>query len=328
MSEKGSNPATAWVVLASLVLLAAPARAQELYALFGGQNTKALSEQTYSYSMAYQHHLSDHAFVSYTWLNEGHVSNHHRDGYSVQLWLRELTPGRRFAFAAGIGPYRFYDTTLLRGREESTDLHGFGVLGSAAAYWYFRAPWVATLRYNYAYTRTSITTRTYEIGMGYQFETAGRPGPTVPPGSYDFAWPERNELTVMIGQSIVNDFHSPTGAAWALEYRRRLTPYVDVTVAGVDEGDTGVVKRRGIAPEIWISREFAGHRGTVGLGFGPYMTHDDNETGSQNRILGLLTMKLGCRFAGRWSGDAYWYRTVTTNGRDTDVLLVGLGYAF
>ena len=45
-------------------------------------------------------------------------------------------------------------------------------------------------------------------------------------------------------------------------------------------------------------------------------------------MLGLITMALSYRFSARWSTRLYWYRTITTDGRDSDVVLLGLGYAF
>jgi len=314
-------------MVAVLLLASAPATAQELYALWGGQRTQNPDESTYSYSFEYLHNLSENLVASFTWLNEGHVTNHHRDGHGLQLWYRWLTPERRFTFSVGVGPYRYYDTTVTEGQENSTDAHGWGVMGSAAAHWYFHHPWVLQLRYNYNYTSTSITTQTYEIGFGYQFDLASHPGPVVPPAEYGFVFPERSVITAMIGESIVNNSHSPTGAAWAIEYRYRLTPYIDATAAVIDEGDASVVKRKGVTAEIWLVRDFV-DRASLGLGFGPYLAHDADEQGSRTLFLGFFTMELGYRWTRRWSTRFYWYRTVTTNGRDSDVLMVGLGYNF
>ena len=60
--------------------------------------------------------------------------------------------------SAGVGPYRYYDTTYLTPNGTLTDAHDWGALFSAAAQWYFRAPWVLEMRYNYARTTTSIST--------------------------------------------------------------------------------------------------------------------------------------------------------------------------
>ena len=80
-----------WRRLAPLILFplcCSPALAQELYALAGGQYTPSLHEETYSYSLEYLKNFNDYSYGTFTWLTEGHVTNHHRDGYSAQLWLR------------------------------------------------------------------------------------------------------------------------------------------------------------------------------------------------------------------------------------------------
>src|SRR6516162_5076422 len=120
-------------LLTFLAALCSPAAGQELYALGGGQYTPSLHEKTYSYSIEYLENFNDYAYGTYTWLNEGHVTDHHRDGYSAQLWLRWPSASRRFTLSAGVGPYRYYDTTEIAG-VGVTDEHGWGVLGSVAAH--------------------------------------------------------------------------------------------------------------------------------------------------------------------------------------------------
>jgi hypothetical protein len=94
----------AFLALALIGLWNRPAAGQELYAAFGSQSTKDPNESTYSWSAWYQHNVNDNLFASFTWLNEGHVTNHHRDGHSVQIWGRWLSPERRFTLSAGVGP--------------------------------------------------------------------------------------------------------------------------------------------------------------------------------------------------------------------------------
>ena len=50
-----------------------------------------------------------------------------------------------------------------------------------------------------------------------------------PPAQYGFTFPERSEVTAMIGESIVNNLHSPGGTARPVAYRYRLTPYIHAT---------------------------------------------------------------------------------------------------
>ena len=302
--------------------------AQEFYALAGGQYTRSLGEDSYSFSYEYLQNLRDHAFVTFTWLNEGHVSDHHRDGYSGQIWLRWLSDSRRFALSAGVGPYRYYDTTYVTPGGAVTDAHDWGVLGSVAAHWYARTPWVLQLRYNYARTTTSISTDTLLLGVGYQFEGSTRPGPVVTAGTYGFTSPERLEVTAMLGNSIVNNFHSPHGVAYAVELRARLTPYIDAIGTLLDEGDTHVVKRKGAAGQLGLAREFLNHRADVGVAGGFYLANDRDEIGSRTRVLGLMSMTMTYHWSSRWHTRLYWDRTLTTDGRDTDVVLLGLGHAY
>ena len=320
------------------VLLAAgcaPAGAQELYALAGGQYTQSLKESTYSYAIEYAHNLSDYVYASFTWLNEGHVTDHHRDGYSPQLWLRWPSSSRTFLLSAGVGPYRYYDTTYVSSTGQVTDAHDWGALFSVAAQWYFRAPWVMQLRYNYARTTTSISTNTLQLGFGYQFESAAAPGP-VPPSHYDLSTP-RAEMTLMAGNSVQNNLQSPHGVAWAAEFRERLTPYLDAIGTYLDEGNTHVVKRKGVAGQLGLVREFLNHHADVGIAGGFYLARDqdylvpsDTVVGiaTRTQVLGLLSMTMTWRITRMLHLRAYWDRTLTTNGRDTDVVLGGLGWSF
>jgi hypothetical protein len=329
----GPSGAAPWLSILMLLLcavLARPALAQEFSVLGGLQHTSELGETTYAWSYEYVQNLSDNFYATFDWLNEGHVTNHHRDGHSLQLWYRWLTPSRTFSFSGGLGPYRYYDTTSPSGDEsgQSTDEHGVGIKYSATARWYFGHPWVAELQYDHVQTQHSISTDTLMLGFGYEFDATSEAGPTVPAPKYDFSTPQRNEVTLAAGKSILNDFNSPQGAAWAIEYRRRITPYLDIAATGIDEGENGVTKRRGLAVSATLSREFLEHQASIGLGLGPYVTQDLDETGQETRVLGLLTMVAKWRITDLWSIHGYWYRTVTTNGRDTDVMLIGMGYSF
>jgi hypothetical protein len=296
-----------------------------VYVLAGGQRTPEIDESSYAYSIVYQHNTAEHALLSFTWLNEGHVPEHHRDGFGLQGWLRWLNATRTFDAAVGVGPYRYYDTTLHPTATTYINEHGFGVLYSAAIHWYAFSPFVLQARYNRVETSNSISTDTLLLGIGYQFESGDRPGP-VQPRSYGFNSPERNELTLMLGSTTVNDFSSPTGTAGVLEYRRILTPYIEATATAIDEGEAGHVKRRGLAAQLWAGRPFLDERAMISLGIGPYVAWDENDDDA--RTLGLLTMSINYDFSRRWHGRASWYRTVTTNSRDTDVIVLGVGRLF
>jgi hypothetical protein len=45
-------------------------------------------------------------------------------------------------------------------------------------------------------------------------------------------------------------------------------------------------------------------------------------------VLPIVLVVASWRWSERWSTRGYWYRTVTTNGRDTDGMLIGMGYSY
>lgn len=302
--------------------------AQEVYLLAGAQRTVHDGEGSYAYELEYAHSLSEHFVVSYEYLNEGHVTDNHRDGVSGQVWFRMLNPSRTLDFALGAGPYRYYDTTTDQSSGQTIDAHGWGGLFSAAAHWYPKSPWIVQLRYNRAQVGSSFSTDSLLLGIGWQLDPSTSRGPVVPPASYGFASAYRNEVAAFVGRTIVNNFQSPEGAAWMVEYRRNLTPYLDVTGSIIDEGDAKAVKRQGVAAQAWLTRAFFDQRASVGIGAGPYFARDQEQTDHRIHVLGLGTTTISYQLATQWLIRLSWHRTLTSYSRDTDVLLLGLATRF
>jgi hypothetical protein len=321
--------ACVWLALV-LVSLGATAtlQAQELYLLAGKQYTSGLGETSYAYEGEYAENLSDHYFVSFSYLNEGHVTDHHRDGHAVQFWYRALSPSRKFDVTAGIGPYRYYDTTSDQGSGDTIDAHGRGLLLSLAAHWYLSTPWIVQLRFDRVQTTSSINTNMLLLGVGWQFDGSQQPGPVLPTPPYRFSSADRNEITAFVGKTVLNNFSSPEGLAWAIEYRRNLTPFIDVTGAYIDEGYARAIKRQGVATQVWLNRAFLDERASVGVGVGPYLARGETDDGIGTQVLGLFTMTASYRFSMRWKARLSWYRTVTNDSRDTDVVVFGVGRSF
>jgi len=322
----------------ALLLMSAAAwigsvHAQEALILGGLQRTGAGGETSYGYTYSYQHNLAENWYASFSYLNEGHVTNHHRDGHSVQLWWRYPFADRRFNLAIGAGPYRYFDTTDRNDDGGSDNHHGWGLLASVAVTWYVNGgPWMVQARYNRTQTPSSIKTNTFLIGVGYQLDRGDRGGPVVPPPSrLDNV--TQNEITVFLGQTIVNTFDSESSFAKAVEYRRGLARYVSGTVSYINEGENSALRRNGVAAQLWLERAFFNDALTLGVGAGPYYAIDLSERGRSvtsdpSRWSGLLTMSASYRISQRWFARVSWNRTVTGYDRDTDVFLAGLGYRF
>ncbi|MEO8408910.1 MAG: hypothetical protein ABI476_10830 [Oxalobacteraceae bacterium] len=123
------------------------AHAQDLMLLAGGLKQQHGDEYTYAWSLDYQHRFGDHAALGLTYLNEGHLDNHHRDGIAAQIRTRAtLRPG--FQLGAGIGPYYYFDTTTAASPADYRNEHGWGVLASLTATWHIQQRWFVQLRAN------------------------------------------------------------------------------------------------------------------------------------------------------------------------------------
>ena len=320
-------------VLAVFLLTASGALHAQEFSLLGGV-ARGIGEHTYTWAASYQEGLGEYFAASFTWLNEGHVTGHHRDGQLVQGWVRLPLAERRLVFSAGIGPYRYFDTSTDQQGSSYSDLHGWGVVYSLRTQYYMSNRWIAQLQLNRVQVQRGPNTNSAMIGVAYQLDAPDVPGPR------DWA-PSRstrvtgNEVTAYLGETVVNSTDSETSLAAALEYRRGIAKYFDWTVGYVHEGNTNLVRRDGLTTQLWATRAFFDDRLTLGLGAGVYFAvrqqsntdvTGDNDT--DDRFAGIVSMSASYRFGEHWTTRVTWNRIVTRYNRDTDVILAGVGYRF
>lgn len=327
-----------WLTLlaAGLLALASIAAYGQEVLLLGGFYTnppiQTEDDRSYAYAYVYQQNLTEHWYASYTYLNEGHITGHHRDGHSAQLWWRYLALDRRLALSLGAGPYLYFDTTSHQPDGSYENKHGVGVLASAAASWYVGGPWMLQVRFNRTWQASGFNSNTVLLGVGYQLDRDNLPGPVVG-SAHRGKDATPNELTVMLGSIVVNDFESDMVFGGALEYRHQLWRYVEGTVSYLDEGSARSVRRRGVATQAWVSGAFLGDRLTLGFGAGPYYATSLRVSGpgadpSPSHWSGLFTLSTSYRLGDHWLARLSWNRTLTGYSRDTDMFLAGLGYRF
>ncbi|RKT13880.1 hypothetical protein B0G69_7091 [Paraburkholderia sp. RAU2J] len=269
---------------------------------------------------------------SITWLNEGHIPGHHRDGPTAQVWGKLPLMDRRVVLALGVGPYRYFDTEAADQGAGYSNTHGWGVVYSARATWYSSHRWTANLQLNHVQVTNGSSTTAVMLGVGYPLDAPETPGPR------DFALPRsqkvtNNEITLMAGATILNSLDSQTAAAQAIEYRRGLTNYLDATLGYLHEGSGMSARRDGATAQLWLTRAFFNDHLSLGIGVGAYAaihhgnSDDDNDTGD-GILAGLMSMSASYRMTPHWSARVSWNRVMTRYSRDTDVILAGVGYRF
>lgn len=304
-------------------------RAQEL-TLLGGQLETGAFGSTPAWQVDYRQYFTDNFAASFAYINEGHVPGHHRDGNALQVWGRLPFAQGKLALSAGVGSYYFYDTQFspLGG---SANVHGAALIYSFGATAYLSNRWFVRLTVNRIAPAQEFQTTSALLGVGYWFgrnlhPVEGKLGDA--PALKEYV--TENELTAFYGQSVVNTFLSEQARALALEYRRGLAPHLDWTVTAIYEGDPRIIRRNGLATQLWAVNTFFKGNVFVGAGIGPYLFIDHKHPISGQKIPAtfapLVSLTLGRRLTEHWLIRLTWDRVVTTNSRDSDIFLLGLGY--
>jgi hypothetical protein len=305
---------------------------QEIILLNGTMLDSETKNQSYAWQLEYDEEIADHFKYSFSYLNEGHLPDHHRDGNILQLWVYQRILDQRISIAAGIGPYYYFDTTSASEDSPVSDAHGLGYILSLTATWNIEYHWLVQLRTNMVHTKNSIDTNNILIGIGYQFNLLA-PTREQPAGPLEQEKMINNEVTLFMGQSILNSFASQHSYAWCVEYRRDLLPYVDWTVAYLDEGDNNVLHRHGLNTQLWLIRNFIYEKLWFGLGGGVYVVNetihkDISVNSSSEPASGIFSMTGSYRFYPGLDARITWNRIISHNNLDTDVILGGFGYRF
>ena len=319
------------VALVTSGLFGAPAADAQEFSLFGG-GSRAGSTDTYSWAFNYQEGLGQYFAASFSWLNEGHIPDHHRDGQLVQLWGRIPFGNPKFVLQAGIGPYRYFDTTTADQGGSYSDTHGWGVVYSVRAAYYASSRWITQLQLNRVHVLRGPDATSVMFGVGYQLDAPDTPGPRDRAASSNTNV-TNNEVAVYLGKTIVNSTSSPSALGGAIEYRRGLAKYLDVTLGYLHEGSSKLARRDGITSQLWATRAFFNDKVTIGVGAGAYYAINENENSESpgpgsGKFSGLVTIAGSYRFTNSWDARLEWNRVVTRYDRDTDVIFAGAGYRF
>lgn len=288
-------------------------------------------EQSYAWSVQYFHDLDERWTVSFSWINEGHFTHNHRDGHTVQIWARTDPIRERFILAAGIGPYRYYDTQLAAEGSSYANSHDWGIAGSFSATWTIDRQWFLSFQSNVIETSRSVDTFSLMAGIGCHLDDnllSGR--------SADFSVIESkllNEAAFLGGWTIVNSRDSENTISFMLEYRRHLRNHFDWTVGYLNEGNPGPIKRNGMLTQLWLVEGSIRDSLCFGIAAGPYFPldrHRNPESGDNKEpiIAGMITLGAAYDFLPRWTARLTWNRIVTGYDRDTDVMLGGIGFRF
>jgi len=319
-----------------LLLISAPeaATAGELFGMYGSTYEVDSFNHSFAYQVEYREGLGENIAASASYLNEGHVPNHHRDGLvPIMLWGRVNLLDRRLSLAAGAGPYLYADTTRIYGIVR--DDHDVGGLMAVSATLYTQSRFLLQSRVNWVVTGNSIDTLTALIGLGYQLDPPLSPGPLPKPPSQREKTTD-NEFSLFVGETVVNNPGSNKSIATCVEYRRGLLRYLDFSAAWLNEGNNELIRRNGALTQFWLVRAFFDDHLSLGGGFGGYFAVDKRKVASSDQggsdfasaVVSLTASLRDFGFDPDLSFRFIMNRIVTNYDKDTDIFLVGLGYRF
>jgi hypothetical protein len=333
------HPSLRAFTLPALFLLGAivPLSAQELTALGGTANSANFGKSSYNWQIDYRQDLYKNFDGSIAYINEGHVTGHHRDGNAWEGWFNLPLWDDRVALSVGAGVYYFYDTEAAP-NGDTADVHGTAPIYSLSLTGYLNDRWFYRFMLNRINPSSDFKSNTAAVGVGYWFGPNRRPLGNVPNrGTPEPEYVTEPQFTVFGGQSIVNTFFSQKAWAGAMEFRKGVMPHLDGTATLIYEGDPKIVRRNGLALQLWPVNTFFDENTSVGLGVGPYIFIDKKHPETNGTILGqknpaavtpLVSLSIARQLSDKWIARLVWHRVVSNYNRDADIFLVGLGYRF
>ena len=332
-TRPGEYPRAPGPILAILLVLfllpPLPSHANEISALGGATEGIDAGGVSYAWQAAFRYIFLRNLAASVSWINEGHLEGHKRDGFAVQGWGRVPFLRDRLSVGVGAGIYQYFDTQPLpAGNHEN--VHGWAPVYSLTATYYTESPWFAQVAVNHIHPESDTNTNTYLAGVGYRLwkggDSASGPGMVDRPANTT-----GYEVMPFLGQVVVNRPGNDAGIGSGIEFRMGIDEHLDWTVTWLNEDVPSTFHRTGLGTQIWLVDAFLARRLTLGFGAGLYAFVDREpvpDTGENERldIAGLVTVTSSYRFSDRWFTRFHWNRVMSNDSRDTDIFLLGFGY--
>lgn len=314
----------------ALALAALRLNSQEVTVGVGAMQSPDSHQTSYSWHIDYRRPIIPRLSWSASWINEGHVQGHHRDGVAAQLWAESPWPRTPFQLTAGLGAYHFFDTQQQPDGDSQIE-HGWSPIGSVALTYYPAGRIFWRLTANTIMPPDGITVNTLTVAVGYQLGKTTfslRSNSDEPVAEHRSELSSQNSITVFAGKTVVNASVGDQGLALSVEYRRRLTRHSEWTASVLDEGDAGVLRRHGVASQYWLVESWRRDRLSIGIGAGLYYSFErarGPQREKSQQLMGLISPTVAFRFADDWVARTIWHRVITDYHRDCDVFLLGVG---
>jgi hypothetical protein len=310
----------------ALALLAIPAPAEELAAYKGATDTDDHTSGSYSWQLEYRQLLDPLFDASFTYINEGHLPGHHRDGVSLQAWAVTPRWHQRFDFALGLGPYFYSDTQSDDSAAGFRDYHGVGEVLTGSFTYRWDSGWFARLNLAEIHTPGDTSTHTVVLGVGYSLDRLAQSlSGAFSGGATPFS---HAELGAFMGQTIDNSLSSPRSGNLGVEFRQGIYQHFELSGSWISEADAAG-HRDGLIGELWLVDPLTSHPASLGLGVGAYVPitqRPPTEGPAVSSAEGVVSITASWQFAKALVARITWTRDVTSDNHDRDIIILGLGW--
>lgn len=321
---------TRWILLLCL-LVPSLAQGGELSLLYGRMEPSLAGETSYSYQLDFRYRIVPHFAASASYLNEGRLSDHRRDGFTVQLWGEIPLFRDRLSLGLGGGVYQFFDTQRRPG-ETYANVHGIAPIYSVSATLHTDSPWFFRFQANSIRPSREIDSDTFQLGIGYALgkrREAGEGGPGA--DEKESARGAVDEVMAFLGETVVNSYHNQKGVSSGVEFRKGIADHADWTLTWLYEGNTDIARRQSLASQFWLVGDYFDRAVGIGAGAGAFYVVDrkhvpDPDVDSQRDVGALISITARYRFSPRWFARINWNRVISGGERDNDLYMLGIGY--
>ncbi len=325
---RGPVPGAALRLAVGVILaaLAGRAAAEEVTGFKGATDTDDHTSGSYSWQLEYRQLLSPSVNATFSYINEGHIPGHHRDGVAVQVWAVTPRWHNRLDLSLGIGPYFYSDTQADVYAPWFRDYHGVGEILTGSLTYRWDNGWFARLNLAEIHTPGDESTHALVLGAGYSLDRLAESlSGAFDNGSAPFSG---SELGCFAGQTIDNSLSSPRSGNLGVEFRQGVAQHFELSAAWLKENDAGG-HREGLAAEFWVVDPLVNRTVTLGVGAGAYLAVTEQQTSEAPMtatVEGVVSMTASWRFYGPLLARITWTRSVTSDDHDRDIIMAGLSW--
>jgi hypothetical protein len=302
------------ILMLGLLLAASSAFARtdesDIFVVGGGLH--GLGETTWTYETGFISKRTTHFGIGFSYNNDGHLPDNHRDGLAAQAWYVQSF-GDDFEVQLGTGPYATMNNTTVNGARENQ--FQVGLLTSAALKWYPTAhPWYLRAQYNNTWVPASFHSNALLFGVGRDFSYEGDGGKNKLNADLSF-WGGTSRTTQVGPQH--------TALAYEVEAKSHFgdSEYLGYSFSFLSEGDTNLADRRGVPVQLWYDQP-AGPL-TVSFGLGPYFAYD-GLSDKKFRVAGIGSIRIAYALTRHLGIGAMYSRVASFYNRDEDIVMLGV----